>query len=506
MGALYPIIIFIVMFLALPSAFSQGAISSATEECLGCHATLHPGIVSSWKKSRHSVLTPAEASRQQGLDRKVSLGSVPEEMKNVAVGCAECHTLDPKSHKDSFEHNGHEVHTVVSPKDCGSCHTVEVEQYQGNMMSHAYANLMDNSVYQLLTTSINAVPPAKNGAPAKDNPALTNADSCLYCHGTKMDVTGVRTRETEMGSMDFPIISGWPNQGVGRINPDGSKGSCSACHSRHDFSMEMARKPYTCKECHAGPDVPASKVFDASKHGNIFSSKSKDWDFKNTKWTVGQDFSAPTCATCHISLVVNTEGKVLANRTHEMKDRLPWRIFGIIYAHPHPRDPDTTIIRNRDGLPMPTDFTGGTAEKFLLNKEEAAAAQQKMQSVCLGCHAHSWVDGHWAQFLNTIESTNATTLTATQYMLDIWKSGLAVNHEKGGNPFDESIEKIWTDIWLFYANTIRFSSAMGGGGDYGVFADGRYQLKKSVQALKELAESRPAKSETPPGPRRKRAK
>jgi hypothetical protein len=285
--------------------------------------------------------------------------------------------------------------------------------------------------------------------------------------------------------MDFPVISGWPNQGVGRINPDGSKGSCSACHSRHDFSIEMARKPYTCKQCHSGPDVPAYKVYDASKHGNLVAASSKEWDFKKARWTIGKDFAAPTCATCHISLLIDTEGKVIANRTHEMKDRLPWRIFGLIYAHPHPKEADTTIIRNKSGLPLPTDFGGGYSEKFLLTRDEISVAQQKMQSVCLGCHDKSWVDGHWSRLLNTIESTNSATLTATQIMLDAWKNGLATNHEKGGNPFDESIERTWTDIWLFYANSVRFASAMGGGGDYGVFADGRYQLRKSIQDMKE---------------------
>jgi len=28
----------------------------------------------------------------------------------------------------------------------------------------------------------------------------------------------------------------WPNTGIGRVNPDGSAGSCSACHTRHRFS------------------------------------------------------------------------------------------------------------------------------------------------------------------------------------------------------------------------------------------------------------------------------
>ena len=40
-----------------------------------------------------------------------------------------------------------------------------------------------------------------------------------------------------------PILaaSSWPNTGIGRLNLDGSRGSCSACHSRHDFSPRRAR-------------------------------------------------------------------------------------------------------------------------------------------------------------------------------------------------------------------------------------------------------------------------
>jgi hypothetical protein len=55
--------------------------------------------------------------------------------------------------------------------------------------------------------------------------------------------------------------------------------------------------------------------------------------------------------------------------------------------------------------------------------------------------------------------------------------------DRGGNPFDEAIEKKWTDIWLFHANSIRFSAAMAGGGDYGVFANGRYHLSKRILEL-----------------------
>ncbi|MHB8202852.1 MAG: multiheme c-type cytochrome, partial [Desulfomonilaceae bacterium] len=60
-------------------------------------------------------------------------------------------------------------------------------------------------------------------------------------------------------------------------------------------------------QCHKGPDVPAYKIYSVSKHGVMFSSLNKEWDFKAVPWTVGKDFNAPTCATCHVSLLANQE-------------------------------------------------------------------------------------------------------------------------------------------------------------------------------------------------------
>jgi hypothetical protein len=252
----------------------------------------------------------------------------------------------------------------------------------------------------------------------------------------------------------------------------------------------MARKPYTCKECHVGPDVPVYKVYEASKHGNIFSTHHKDWEFKAVPWTIGRDFSAPTCAACHVSLVVNTEGDVVAPRSHQMNDRLPWRMFGLVYAHPHPREPDTTIIRNKNGQPLPTDLDGGFAAKYLIDKAEMDKRRQALQAVCLSCHGTSWVNGQWARFENTIRETNAKTLSATRILTDIWTAGYAMGPNRGGSLFDEAVERRWADIWLIYANTIRFASAMGCGGDYGVFADGRYELNKAVMDLHDWLELR----------------
>ena len=473
-------------------AWAQEApVSEATQECLDCHGSFHAGITADWKKSRHAAVTPKEALAVKGHALKVSSTAVPENLLGTSVGCAECHLLRPEAHADTFEHNGYDVHVVVTPDDCAVCHAAEREQYSKNIMAMAYGNLADNSLYNDLQRTILGTPHADGRGPltfAEEND-LTRADACYYCHGTRLKVTGTETRDTDAGELEFPVIQGWPNQGVGRVNPDQSKGSCAACHTRHQFSMAMARQPQTCKECHVGPDVPAYKVYSASKHGNIYEALGSKWNFDPTPWTVGEDFTAPTCAVCHISLVVNADGEVLSRRTHQMSDRLGWRIFGLIYAHPQPKSPDTTIIRNAAGQPLPTDLDGTPAVKFLIDPEQIDARRTTMRGTCAACHDTSWVRGYFERLDNTIATSNAAVKTATQMMQTAWSKGYA-QAGKGASLFDEYSERRWSDIWLLYANNIRFVSAMAGGGDYGVFEDGRYHLTKSIMELDEWLKMR----------------
>src|SRR4030067_892594 len=206
-----------VLVTAVP-AFAAPAQSGPTQDCIGCHASVTPGIVADWERSRHARVTPAEA--------------------------------------------------------------VERSQYDKNIMAHAYKNLAGNPVYHNLVDMVNGVQVFSGGKITIRPPDReTNEDSCFYCHGSKVEGKGVKTRKTVMGDMAFPVLSGWPNQGVGRVNPDGSLGSCAACHTRHQFSIEMARKPYTCSECHKGPDVPAYKADEVSKYGNIFSALGNEGGF-----------------------------------------------------------------------------------------------------------------------------------------------------------------------------------------------------------------------------------
>ena len=108
-----------------------------------------------------------------------------------------------------------------------------------------------------------------------------------------------------------------------------------------------------------------------------------------------------------------------------------------------------------------------------------------MQAVCRGCHSTSWVKGHWARLDHTVAVTDAAVKQATGIMQRIWQAGYAQGPATAGNPFDENIERTWTELWLFYANSTRFAAAMSGGGDYGVFAEGRFNLSQNMTELAE---------------------
>lgn len=469
-----------VVLTAGPAASDEPPVSEATQECIFCHAVTHPGIVADWKRSRHARTTPADAVKKPALQRRVSADQLPEKLAGTVVGCAECHTVNPESHKDTVDHNDYKMHVTVSPKDCSACHPVEVRQFEKNLMSFARTNLAENKLFMTLVKSVNGVQHFRDMATSLEEPdAATEAESCFHCHGTAVEVKGTQTRETDQGEMEFAMLTGWPNQGVGRYNPDGTRGSCTSCHSRHQFSIELARKPHTCSQCHKGPDVPAYPAYNVSKHGNIYSSLKGQWNFDAVPWTVGKDFSGPTCATCHVALLVDQEGETVAQRTHEMGNRLPWRILGLIYSHAHPRSPSTSIIKNKEGLPLPTSLDGKPASGFLIDSDEQAVRQAALQKVCRACHSLGWVDGHWKRFENTIRTTNRMTLTATGIQRKAWDEKVA---RMKPNPFDEAIEKKWVQQWLFYANSTRFASAMMGA-DYGVFANGRWYLSKNVQEM-----------------------
>jgi hypothetical protein len=421
--------------------------------------------------------------KKPALERRITADNVAEDLAGYAVGCYECHSRNPEKHRDNFEHMGFKINVVVSPDDCKTCHPVEVKQFSGSKKSNAIKNLMANAVYHTLVNNVTGVKKIVNGEIITESPSeQTLHESCLGCHGTKIEVKGLKQLTVAFGEITVPDLTNWPNQGVGRENPDGSFGACTACHPRHAFSIEVARKPYTCAQCHEEPDVPAWDVYAESKHGNIFFAKNHEWNMNAVPWIVGKDFKAPTCSVCHNSLIVSPSGTVLAERTHDFGSRLWLRLFGLIYSHPQPLSGDTTIIKNKDGLPLPTTFSGLPASEFLIGKAEQEKRLHSMKSVCNGCHNMDWINGHFTKLANTVLETNAMTQTATNLMIEAWNKGL----EDKSNPFDEPIEQRWVKQWLFFANSVRYASAMTGAPDYAAFKNGWWEMTNNITEMKEM--------------------
>lgn len=455
-------------------------ISQETQACITCHTAYTPGIVRDWRLSRHANTTPEEALKLPVLQRRISSEDIPDNLKKVTIGCYECHGLNPQVHRDNFDHFGFRINVVVSPSDCKTCHPVEVAQFSGSKKAHAIKNLMENSVYRTLVDSIDGIIKVEKGRLIQDRPTeKTLHETCLGCHGTKIEVKGMKKVSTKLGEIEVPALTNWPNQGVGRENPDGSLGACTACHPRHGFSIEVARKPYTCAQCHLEPDVPGYNVYKESKHGNIYESKHHEWNFGNVPWVAGKDFKAPSCAACHNSLLISPDGSIIAERTHDFGARLWVRLFGLIYAHAQPKSGNTTIIKNADGLPLPTTFLGEPASEYLIDKDEQERRLTRMKAICNNCHSTDWINGHFEKLNSTIIETNAMTLAATKLIMEVWDKGIADRT----NPFDEAIEKLWIKQWLFYSNSIRYASAMTGAPDYTSFKLGWWELSENLQRM-----------------------
>lgn len=494
------VIALMILFIALNGVFaSEGEkdiqreipLSPPTKTCIGCHSNFTPGIVKDWLTSRHAQTPPAEALKKSPLERRISAESLPEDLTKYAVGCYECHSLNTTGHDDSFDHMGRTINVIVTPNDCRICHPQESEQFSGSKKSHAYKIIMDNPVYSSLVSSITGMKKIKDKNIITEKPSdATLQESCLGCHGTKVEAKELVTRSTDIGPIKVPQLTNWPNQGVGRVNPDGSTGACTACHPRHGFSIEVARKPYTCSRCHREPDTPAWNVYEESKHGNIYSSKGYGWDFVSVPWVLGRDFKTPTCAACHNSLLVSPTGDIVAKRTHDFGSRLWVRLFGLIYSVPQPKSGDTTIIKNKEGLPLPVTFTGEPASEYLIDKPEQEKRQKGIKKICNSCHSTDWIHGHFTKLDNTINETNIMTRTATGLMSEAWEQGL----EEKSNPFDESIEQMWKRQWLFYSNSVRYASAMGST-NFATFKNGWWYLTENIQHMKDWIEIKQSQRE-----------
>ncbi len=416
----------IMLLLISPDAGSQTAPNQPKEKefriersmppeaaaCIECHKKEHPGIFADWANSRHA---------------------------SANITCYDCHkaeAFDPDVSKDhDAQYKDYDkkygagkltvpVSAVVTPKDCSRCHPDEAKQY--GISKHA--NTME-IIWKIDPWLINGM-----------NSDFERAAGCYHCHGTVLKVKD--------GKLDPET---WPNVGVGRINLDGSKGSCTSCHTRHRFSVSEARKPEACGQCHLGPDHPQIEIYTESKHGDIYAAQGDDyrWDSAPGTWTAGVDYRAPTCAACHIS----GTGTVLTS--HDVTERLAWEL----------QSPLTVRPSEFKAFPAQTNWE---------------TERNKMKEVCKQCHGKTWTDGHFEKTDKVVQEYNEVYFKPAKKMLDdLYAKGLM----DSSRFFDEKLEVEYYELWHHEGRRARMGAAMMAP-DYSWW-HGFYECKKRYNSFME---------------------
>jgi hydroxylamine dehydrogenase len=400
--------------MAEQSAFQ--VLSDESKECIACHKKSDPGIFQQWGGSKHYTAN---------------------------VGCYECHRANEKD-ADAFEHFGSNIAIIVSPADCARCHEHESTEFQASHHAKAGRILgsLDNRLAEVVEGNRGMV---TEGFPGGNSASAVNG--CWQCHGSVVKVL-------EDGQLD-PAT--WPNTGIGRINPDGSEGSCAACHSRHAFSVAQAREPDNCGKCHMGPDHPQKEIYYESKHGIAYLANKDKLNMDRPKWIVGEDYhAAPTCATCHMSA---TKDQPV---THDVGMRISWNNRPPVSVRPEVSDA-------KMGLPG-KDIPWTTR-------------RDNMKNVCLNCHNNQWVDNFYTQYDALIDL----------YHEKFAKPGLALmklaKPLMRPAPFSNKLDFVWFEIWHHEGRRARHGASMMGP-DYthwhGMYEVARNFYTEMIPELEEL--------------------
>jgi len=422
-----------------PASVSAPASSVA---CVDCHAQANPGIVDHWTGSTHA---------------------------EKGVGCVECHTAT-SAEPDAYLHYGETIATVVTPRDCARCHVDEAAEFAASHHSKAGNILasLDNYLAETVEGAredFNPHSPTPGRSFGMVNGNASAQSGCKQCHGAKValqsndgslitvdelqpDENGIPTNQAALASIvkdenGQPLYDSgtWPNTGIGRLNLDGSAGSCTACHSRHDFSPRRARQPENCGKCHLGPDHPQKEIFEESKHGIAYRDLKDSMNLDSTEWVLGVDYSsAPTCATCHMSGNMRNGGKV----THDPGERISW------------------TNRPPVSLAMDTDINHAIVkatdpdERRALTVDSWEDKRNRMKDVCSHCHSPNYVNSFYAQYDSFVQLYNEKFAKPGQAIF----VALAEHGARTPTQFDEEIEWTWFYLWHHEGRRARHGASM----------------------------------------------
>ncbi len=343
----------------------SAAFVRASGKCAECHLNLQYSVVHEFEMSVHA--------------RK-------------GVNCLDCHQVAPG--QTAKDHHGFVINTGPTPANCRACHEPIYQQFlRSRHAAAAWASVAGDKDFT--AEQIAFAEGFQPGAVKRPPHPLTTMEGspatksgCLSCHS------------------------------VGRPNADGTIGNCTACHTRHTSSVEFARLPTTCGQCHLGPDHSQLEIYTESKHGTMFAAQRQllNLAVAPAKLTTREMF-VPTCATCHMS-GINGRGS-----THDPSDRLSYYLFAEV----------TT--------PRP----------------DAARAQAIMKDICQQCHTPALVDRVYKEAEAVVESTNEKVTTAKSLMSDLAQAGLVTS-----NAFAEPIQFKYFDLWHYYGRTAKHAAFMGG--------------------------------------------
>ena len=427
----------------MPMSTLLTIVPESSRDCITCHTESTKGIVDHWRGSTHAA---------------------------KGVGCVECHQAE-SSDADGFDHYGALIATVVSPRDCSRCHPNEYAEFAKS--HHAAGGNILASLDNFLAETVEGHRGFFN--PHSPTPGMVEVNQvngmasamlgCKQCHGSKVALVSTdggqitvddlkpgpdgkptnldavsRIKKDQNGKPQFHPDT-WPNTGIGRLNLDGSLGSCSACHSRHDFSPRRARQPENCGKCHLGPDHPQKEIYEESKHGVAYRDLREKMNLDSPDWVLGKDYSqAPTCATCHMSGHSRNGGKV----THDPGIRISWT-----------NRPPVSLL-------LDTDVNGKVVTEADPAKRRALVAstwQEKrsnMHEVCSHCHTPDYIAGFYKQYDDLVILYNEKFgKPGTAIMKALQDNGLITKAQ-----FDEEIEWTWFYLWHHEGRRARHGASM----------------------------------------------
>ena len=356
--------------------------------------------------------------------------------------CAECHRHETSAVVNQFEHSKH----AASGLSCLDCHrpaeSQEVLEHKGFQIAKTVTAQNCRACH---TTEYEQFLMSRHGAPAwaaVTGTASFTADQIAFAEKFHPGAVIRPPNALALLEGEAAIQKGCAScHSIGKPNPDGSIGSCTQCHSRHSASVALARSPQTCGQCHMGPDHSQIEIFNESKHGALFAAQRGRMNLEaDPKKLTTHDMPVPTCATCHMS---GLEGMKV---THDVTERLSFWLFA-------------DISKKR-----PTYLQG----------------QANMKSLCLKCHAATHVDRFYAEAEAVVDDTNTKMLEAKKLMDQLRKEGLL-----SPQPFDETIDFVYFDLWHYFGRTAKHGAFMGGA-DF-VQWHGNYEILLKMTELKQLA-------------------